>query len=166
MRDVCEVLGEKKDAVERLRREVAALRSVAWLADETATISNVPVQPNIYMETATETVSRQREALRTAAPLLADEAYDLADRIRALRVTSAQPITRGKPNAASRTVIETTRGQTIPRNPPFVSSVSRGRGAAAAAAPAEELPVAGLARSETSSAAATNSASVPSFRFR
>src|ERR1700758_2623543 len=126
MRDVYEVLGEKKNAVERLRREVAALRSVAWLADETATLSNVPVQPNIYIESASERVSRHREALRTAAPLLADEAYDVADRIRALRVSSAQPITRGKPNVASRTVIKTTRVQTIPTNPPFVSGVSRG----------------------------------------
>jgi periplasmic protein TonB len=161
MRDVYEVLGEKKNAVERLRREVAALRSVAGLVDETATISNVPVQPNVCMEAATETVSRHREALRTAGPLLADEAYDLADRIRAARISSAQPITRSKPNATSRTVIETTRGQTIPTNPSLVSSVFRGPGAAVAV-PAKEPPVAGLARSETSSASATNSASVPS----
>ena len=161
MRDVYEVLGEKKNAVERLRREVAALRSVAWLVDETDTTSNVPAQPDVYVEAGSDTISRQREALRTAAPLLADDPYDLADRIRSLRAPAAQPITRGKPNTTSPTVIERTRGQTVPTSPRLVPDISRGP-AATAVARAQEPPVSGSAQSETSWPTYANTASVPS----
>jgi TonB family protein len=161
MRDVYEVLGEKKNAVERLRREVAALRSVAWLVDETDTISNVPAQTDVCVEAASDTISRHREALRTAAQLLADDPYDLADRIRSLRASPAQPITRGKPKATSPPVIERTRGQTVPTSPRLVPNISRGP-AATSVARAQEPPVSGLAQSEPSWPTSSNTASVPS----
>jgi TonB family protein len=160
MRDVYEVLGEKKDAVERLRREVAALRSVAWLVDET-TISNVPGQANVAMPAATDAVGRREEALRTAAPLLADETYEVADRIRALRISSAQTITGRKAEAKSRTVIETTRSQTIPTNRPLEYNGFRSSDAALVG-PVHEQRVAKGVGSETSLASVCNSALVPS----
>jgi hypothetical protein len=104
VRDVYEVLREKENAVERVRREVEVLRSVAaLLADETATRSDVPVQPSLLMEAATERVSRQREALRRASPLLADETYDLVGKIRARRIeTEANDATLGRATKISR----------------------------------------------------------------
>jgi periplasmic protein TonB len=164
VRDVYEILREKENAVERVRREVEALRSVVpWLADEAAIRSKVPVHPSVPMEAATEMVSRQREALRKASPFVADETYDLADKIRALRISPAQPITKSEPSMISPTVIENSAGQTIPINSTFISSVSHGQGAGAAAAPAKEVSAAKTAGSETSSAFAGSSAWVPSF---
>ena len=162
MRDVYEILREKEHAVERLRREVEALRSVApWLTEEAATRSRVALQPSVPMEAAREMVSRQRETLRRATPLVADETRDLADKIRSPRVSPAQPITKSKPSMISPTVKENSAGQPIPPTPPFISSVSRGQGAADASAKA--VSAAKMAGSEASSVFSTTSAWVPSF---
>jgi protein TonB len=163
VRDVYEILREKEHAVERVRREVEALRSVApWLTEEAATRSRVPLQQSVPMEAPREMVSRQREALRRATSPVADETRDLAGKIRSPRMSPPQPTAKSKPSMISPTVMENSAGQPIPTNPPFISSVSRGQGAAAAA-PAKEVSAAKMAGSEASSAFTATSAWVPSF---
>lgn len=72
------------------------------------------------------------------------------------------PVARIKPATTSGIVIETTAGETIPTKSPLPAGV-RGPGAAAAVATAREALFAGPAKSETPSAAAATSPSVPSF---
>jgi len=79
---VYEVLREKEDAMERIRREVAALRSLTpMLADKMDARLIIPAPP-ARREVRTETISQPGDALRTAAPLLADETDDVLAKMR------------------------------------------------------------------------------------
>ena len=90
MRNVYEVLKEKEDAVERVRREVAALRSVTpLLADESDVKSNIPGSV-ACRKVGTEPVSQLRDALRTVAPLLADEFEEHIVKLRARLIEAAE----------------------------------------------------------------------------
>jgi hypothetical protein len=88
VRDVYEVLREKEEAIEQVRREVEALRSVTpLLSDARSTIR----QPAVRREAGTETTSQQLgEALRTVAPLLVDENEDLDPEVRARLVEATE----------------------------------------------------------------------------
>jgi hypothetical protein len=87
VRDVYEVLREKEDAIERVRREVKALRLVIpLLADAKTSIQ----QPAVSTEARTEPVSQLGEALRTVAPLLVDETEDLDPEVRARLIEAAE----------------------------------------------------------------------------
>lgn len=96
MRNVYEVLREKEDAIERVRREVEALRSVTpllvtpLLVDKLDARLNVSAPSAARWEARTETVSELGEALRTVAPLLADETEDLLAKVRARLVEAAE----------------------------------------------------------------------------
>jgi hypothetical protein len=96
VRNVYEVLREKEDAIERVRREVEALRSVTpllvtpLLVDKLDARLNVSAPSAARWEARTETVSELGEALRTVAPLLADETEDLLAKIRARLVEAAE----------------------------------------------------------------------------
>jgi hypothetical protein len=91
VRDIYEVLREKEDAIERVRREVEALRSVSFLLDdETGARSNIPAPPAARREVRTEMVSQQRDALSTAVPLFADETDDALAKIRARLIEAAE----------------------------------------------------------------------------
>jgi hypothetical protein len=91
VRNVYEVLREKEDAIERVRREVEALRSVTpLLVDKLDARLNVSVPSAARWEVRTETVSELGEALRTVAPLLADETEDLLAKVRARLVEAAE----------------------------------------------------------------------------
>jgi len=64
VRDIYEVLREKEDDIERVRREVEALRSVTpLLVDETDARSKPPAGSAVRMERRAQTVSHLREAL-------------------------------------------------------------------------------------------------------
>jgi hypothetical protein len=85
---VYEVLREKEDAIEQVRREVEALRSVTSLLSDAR--STIP-QPVVHREANTETVSQELgEALRTVAPLLVDETEDLDPEVRARLVEATE----------------------------------------------------------------------------
>jgi hypothetical protein len=88
VRDVYIVLREKEDAIERVRREVEALRSVTpLLADARSNTLQVAVR----REAGTETISqRLGEAPRTVAPLLVDETEDFDPEVRARLVEGAE----------------------------------------------------------------------------
>ena len=102
MRGVYEVLREKEDAIERVRREIEALRSVTpWLADEDAR-SNIPAQPAVRGEVRTDTVMQLGEALRIVAPLLVDETGDLPAEIRARLVEAGENAKLGRAKKISR----------------------------------------------------------------
>ena len=87
MRDVYEVLREKENAIEQVRREVEALRSVTPLLSDAR--STIP-QPAVRREAGTETISQLGEALRTVAPLLVDETEDFDPEDRARLVEGAE----------------------------------------------------------------------------
>jgi hypothetical protein len=88
VRDVYEVLREKEEAIEQVRREVEALRSVTPLLSDAR--STIP-QPVVRREPGTETISQQLgEALRTVAPLLVDETEDFDPEVRARLVEGAE----------------------------------------------------------------------------
>jgi hypothetical protein len=85
---VYEVLREKEDAIEQVRREVEALRSVTPLLSDAR--STIP-QPVVHREANTETVSQELgEALRTVSPLLVDETEDLDPEVRARLVEATE----------------------------------------------------------------------------
>jgi hypothetical protein len=88
VRDVYKVLREKEDAIEQVRREVEALRSVTpFLSDSRSTIP----QPTVRREAKRETISQPLgEALRTVALLLVDEAEDFDPEVRARLVEGAE----------------------------------------------------------------------------
>jgi hypothetical protein len=92
VRDIYEVLREKEDAIERVRREVEALRSVSFLLDDETARSNIAAPPAAHREVRTETamVSQQRDALSTAVPLFADETDDVLAKIRARLIEAAE----------------------------------------------------------------------------
>jgi hypothetical protein len=88
VRDVYEVLREKEDAIEQVRREVEALRSVTPLLSDSR--STVP-QPAFCREARTKTISQQLgEALRTVALLLVDETEDFDPEVRARLVEGGE----------------------------------------------------------------------------
>jgi len=91
VRGVYEVLREKEDAIERVRREIEALRSVTpLLAYEMDARSTIPAEPAVRGEVRTETVMQLGEALRIVAPLLVDETGDLPAEIRARLVEAGE----------------------------------------------------------------------------
>lgn len=87
MRNVYDVLREKEYAIERLRREVEALRSVTPLLADAR--SNIP-QSATCTEARLEMASELGEALRAVAPLLVDDALDLDPEIRARLVEATE----------------------------------------------------------------------------
>jgi len=91
VRNVYELLREKESAMEQLRREVAALRSVtSLLADGSDASSNISVPPGICREDGTETVSQLGDALHTIAMLRADENEEYLVKLRARRIEAAE----------------------------------------------------------------------------
>jgi hypothetical protein len=91
VRDIYEVLREKEDAIERIRREVRALRSVTSLLDDKIDARlNVSAPPAAGVEVRTEMLSQKVAALSTAAPLLPDETDDVLGKIRARLVEAAE----------------------------------------------------------------------------
>jgi hypothetical protein len=87
VRDVYEVLREKEQAIEQVRREVEALRSVTPLLSDAR--STIP-QPAVRRGAGRETISQLGEALRTVAPLLVDETEDFDPEVRARLVEGAE----------------------------------------------------------------------------
>jgi hypothetical protein len=87
VRDIYEVLREKEDAIERVRREVKALRLVIPLLADAKT--SMP-QPAVSTEARTEPVSQLGEALSTVAPLLVDETEDLDPEVRTRLIEAAE----------------------------------------------------------------------------
>lgn len=87
MRNVYDMLREKEDAIERLRREVEALRSVTPLVADAR--SNIP-QSATCREARIEMASELGEALRAIAPLLVDHTLDLDPEIRARLVEATE----------------------------------------------------------------------------
>ncbi len=79
MRDVYSLLREKENAIEQIRREVQALRSVTPLLSDAG-----------HSMAMTGAVGELGEALRTAAPLLVDETLDVDPEIRARLVEAAE----------------------------------------------------------------------------
>jgi hypothetical protein len=79
MRDIHAVLREKQNALEQLRRELQALRSVTPLLSDAGRRERTNAAP-----------SELGEALRTAAPLLVDETEDFDPEIRARLIDAAE----------------------------------------------------------------------------
>jgi hypothetical protein len=80
VRNINEILEEKQLAIERLRREIEALRSVTPLfAGQRA----VPDTSPSSLQPTNEAAQQLREALRTVAPLLVDDAEELDPDLRA-----------------------------------------------------------------------------------
>jgi len=91
VRDIYEVFREKEDVIERVRREVNALRSVTpLLVDKMAARLNVSAPPPAGGEVRTEMVSQVVDALSTAAPLLADETDEVLAKLRARLIEGAE----------------------------------------------------------------------------
>jgi hypothetical protein len=91
VRDIYEVLREKEDAIERVRREVRALRSVPPLLDDKMDARlNVSAPLAAGGEARTEMTGQEVDALSTAAPLLADETDDVLAKIRARLIEAAE----------------------------------------------------------------------------
>lgn len=85
LRDVYIVLREKRSAIDRVRREVEALRSASpFLADARSNTLEV------RKDGRTEPASRLAEALRTVAPLLVDDTDEFDPEIRARLVEAAE----------------------------------------------------------------------------
>ena len=88
MRDIQQLLKEKEGTIEKLRREIEALRSVTALLSDAR--PNCP-QPSICKDAKTETSSSQLgAALRAVAPLLIDETNEFDPEIRARLVEAAE----------------------------------------------------------------------------
>ncbi len=105
MRDIYKVLREKQDALEQVRRELQALRSVTpLLDDDIGRGMDIPVPRVARQEVRTQTATQQEEAVGTAAPLFADETDVLAE-IRARLVEAAENDPKlGRSNKISRTL--------------------------------------------------------------
>jgi hypothetical protein len=83
MRDVYHVLREKVEAIEQVRREVEALRSVSPLLADARSNS-------FHEEARTLTSSEMGDALRTVAPLLTDETEDINPELRARLIEAGE----------------------------------------------------------------------------
>ena len=84
------MLREKEDAIERVRREVRALRSVTPLLDDKMAARLNVSAPPAAGEVRTEMVSQVVDALSTAAPLLADETDAVLAKLRARLIEAAE----------------------------------------------------------------------------
>jgi hypothetical protein len=87
MRDVYKVLREKVDAIEQVRREVEALRSVSPLLTDAKSNS---FHLATHREVGTMTSSEMGDALRTVAPLLIDETEDVNPQLRARLIEAGE----------------------------------------------------------------------------
>ena len=87
MRDIQELLKEKERAVEQVRRQVEALRSVCPLLSHAG--PNTP-QPAVRREPSAEKASQLGEALRAVAPLLVEETDGFDPGLRARLVEAAE----------------------------------------------------------------------------
>jgi hypothetical protein len=84
VRDIHQLLREKKDALEQVRLEIDALRSVSPLLSD-----RVPVNA-LYEETGAEASKELVVALRKVAPLLVDETDEFDPGIRARLIEAAE----------------------------------------------------------------------------
>ena len=84
MRDINQLLREKEHAIEQVRLEVDALRSVSPLLSD-----RVPVNV-LYGEAGTDASTELVAALRTVAPLLVDETDEFDPGIRARLIEAAE----------------------------------------------------------------------------
>ena len=84
MRDIQQLLREKENAIQQIRLEVDALRSVSPLLSE-----RVPVNV-LHEETEAEASTELVAALRTVAPLLVDEKDGFDPGIRARLIEAAE----------------------------------------------------------------------------
>ena len=109
MRDVYQVLREKEGAIEQVRREVEALRSVTPLLSDAG--STLP-RPAVRRETRTEIINQQLvEALRTVAPLLVDDTEDFDPEVRARLVEASENYSKpGRARKISRQLRRFTMG--------------------------------------------------------
>jgi HEAT repeat protein len=87
MRDVYKVLREKVDAIEQVRREVEALRSVSPLLTDARSNS---FHLAAHREVGNMTSSEMGDALRTVAPLLIDETEDVNPQLRARLIEAGE----------------------------------------------------------------------------
>jgi len=84
VRDIQQLLREKKNALEQVRLEVDALRSASLLLSNGGPV-NAP-----FAEAGTDASEELVAALRTVAPLLIDEAQDFDPGIRARLIQAAE----------------------------------------------------------------------------
>ena len=87
MRDIQQLLREKEEAIEQVRREVEALRSVTPLLSESGIF--IP-QSFVYGKAGIETDAAIVAALATVGPLLADEHDEFDPGIRARLAEAAE----------------------------------------------------------------------------
>jgi hypothetical protein len=87
VQNIQQLLKEKEDAIEQVRRELEALRSVTPLLSDSipGLLLSFP-----YRDAENETSTQLGEALRTVAPLLVDEADEFDPEIRARLVQAAE----------------------------------------------------------------------------
>jgi len=83
VRDIQQLLREKEDAIEQVRQELEALRSVTPLLSD-----RVPVK--LFGEGGTDASTELVAALRTVAPLLVDQADEFDPGIRARLIEAAE----------------------------------------------------------------------------
>jgi hypothetical protein len=87
MRDIRQLLREKEEAIEQVRREVQALRSVSPLVSETGIF--IP-RSFVYGNAGIETDAALGAALVTVGPLLADDKDEFDPEIRARLAEAAE----------------------------------------------------------------------------
>ncbi len=87
MRDIQELLKEKERAIEQVRRQVEALRSVCPLLSHAG--PNTP-QPAVCWELGAEKDNQLGEALRAVAPLLVEETDEFDPSLRARLVAAGE----------------------------------------------------------------------------
>jgi hypothetical protein len=87
MKTVYEVLQEKESTAQRIRSEIDALRLLVPFLETEVTGLRSELSDNISdCEPTPGIASAEIEALRIAGALLIDDAEDLADKIRAMRI--------------------------------------------------------------------------------
>jgi hypothetical protein len=84
VRDIQQLLREKEDAIEQVRLEVDALRSVSPLLSDGVRVNT------LYKDAGTDAPAELVEALRTVAPLLVDERDEFDPGIRARLIEAAE----------------------------------------------------------------------------
>lgn len=89
MRNVYEVLREKEEAIEQVRREIESLRAAtSRIAEETNSRSNIFARPGKCLETVKDTIDQTRDALGPPVPPAAEVMDEVLDKLRA-RLTEA-----------------------------------------------------------------------------